>query len=162
MDEYLDMQRLCAKGLLRLLTIDQNQQFVHDSKQCLTVFNPNKDEFNTQEYNRQSAEWTERDEPNPKRVKTQRLAGISITGWACYYIHRLPQKLERLNDEIKKKRPHLKKKNLLFHQENAPVHKSIKTTAKSHELGYELLPHPPYSPDLATSDFSLFANLKKI
>jgi hypothetical protein len=35
--------------------------------------------------------------------------------------------LERLNDEIKKKRPHLKKKNLLFQQENAPVHKSIKT-----------------------------------
>jgi hypothetical protein len=43
-------------------------------------------------YNRQSAEWTERDEPNPKRVRTQRSAGISITGWACFYIHRLPQK----------------------------------------------------------------------
>jgi hypothetical protein len=40
--------------------------------------------------------------------------------------------LERLNDEIKKKRPHLKKK-VLFHQDNAPCHKSIKTTAKLHE-----------------------------
>jgi hypothetical protein len=29
----------------------------------------------TPEYNRQSAEWTERDEPNPKRGKTQRAAG---------------------------------------------------------------------------------------
>jgi [histone H3]-lysine36 N-dimethyltransferase SETMAR len=31
-----------------------------------------------------------------------------------------------------------------------------------HELGYELLPHPQYSPDLAPSDFLLFADLKRI
>jgi hypothetical protein len=31
-----------------------------------------------------------------------------------------------------------------------------------HELGYELLPHLPYSPDLAPSDFFLFANLKRM
>jgi hypothetical protein len=58
-----------------------------------------------------------------------------------YYIHRLPRKgpdhqqpvlafLKRFNDEIKKKRPHLKKKKVLLHQDNAPFHKSIKTTAK--------------------------------
>jgi len=29
------------------------------------------------------------------------------------------------------------------------------------ELGYELLPHPPYSLDLAPFDFFLFPNLKK-
>jgi [histone H3]-lysine36 N-dimethyltransferase SETMAR len=34
--------------------------------------------------------------------------------------------------------------------------------AKLHELGYELLPHPPYSPDLARSDFFRFANLKSM
>ena len=27
--------------------------------------------------------------------------------------------------------------------------------------GYELIPHPAYSPDLAPSDFDLFPNLKK-
>ena len=27
--------------------------------------------------------------------------------------------------------------------------------------GYELIPHPAYSPDLAPSDFFLFSNLKK-
>jgi hypothetical protein len=47
---------------------------------------------NTPEANRQSAEWTERDELNQKRGKTQRSAGISITGCAWYYIHRLPRK----------------------------------------------------------------------
>ena len=29
------------------------------------------------------------------------------------------------------------------------------------ECGYEFLPHPPYSPDLAPSDYHLFGNLKK-
>jgi hypothetical protein len=28
-------------------------------------------------------------------------------------------------------------------------------------LNIEILPHPPYSPDLAPSDFFLFPNLKK-
>jgi [histone H3]-lysine36 N-dimethyltransferase SETMAR len=51
---------------------------------------------------------------------------------------------------------------MLFHQDNALCHKSIKTTAKLHKLGYELLLHPPYSPDLAPSDFFLFADLKRM
>lgn len=38
----------------------------------------------------------------------------------------------------------------------------MKTMDKLHELGFELLPHPPYSPDLALSDFFLFSDLKKM
>ena len=34
--------------------------------------------------------------------------------------------------------------------------------AKLNELSFELLPHPPYSPDLAPSDYYLFADLKKM
>jgi len=32
--------------------------------------------------------------------------------------------------------------------------------AKLHELGFELIPHPPYSPDLTPCDFFLFPNFK--
>ena len=56
----------------------------------------------------------------------------------------------------------MQKKKVLFHQENAPWHKSIKTMIKLNELSFELLPHPPYSPDLAPSDYWLFSDLKKI
>ena len=49
---------------------------------------------------------------------------------------------------------------VLFHQDNAPSHKSTVTMAKLHELGFELIPHPPYSPDLAPCYFFLFPNLK--
>ena len=31
-----------------------------------------------------------------------------------------------------------------------------------HELHFELLPHPPFSPDLAPSDYFLFADLKRM
>ena len=34
--------------------------------------------------------------------------------------------------------------------------------AKLHELHFELLPHPSYSPDLAPSDYYLFADLKSM
>ena len=36
----------------------------------------------------------------------------------------------------------------------------MKTMAKLHELGFELLPYPPYFPDLALSDFFLLSDLK--
>jgi hypothetical protein len=39
------MQRLCAELLPRVLTIDQNEQRVDDSEQCLAIFNRNKDKF---------------------------------------------------------------------------------------------------------------------
>jgi hypothetical protein len=43
---------------------------------------------------------------------------------------------------------------------NAPAHTSHVAMAAIHECGFELLCHPPYSPDLATSDFHLFRLLK--
>mgnify|MGYP003416975832 FL=1 len=132
----------------------------------------------TPESNRQSAEWTARDEPTPKRGKTQKSAGkiLASVFWDTHgiiFIDYLKKGktinndyyvalLERLKDEIAKKRPHLKKKKVLFHQDNAPCHKSMKSMAKLQELGFELLPHPPYSPDLAPSDFFLFKDLKRM
>jgi len=44
---------------------------------------------------------------------------------------------------------HLAKKKVLFHHDNGPVHTSALAEAKLVEFGYELLPHSPYSPDLA-------------
>ena len=54
------------------------------------------------------------------------------------------------------------KKKPLFQQDNAPVHKSMKTMVKLNDLRFELLPYPPCSPDLAPSHFYLFADLKKM
>ena len=69
--------------------------------------------------------------------------------------------LQRLSDEIKKKQPCLAEKKVVFHQDNAPVHPSVITMAKINELKFKLLPHAPYSPDLASSDYFLFSSLKE-
>jgi hypothetical protein len=43
--EHLDMPKMCAKWAPRVLILDQNQQRVDDSEQCLAIFNRKKDEF---------------------------------------------------------------------------------------------------------------------
>ena len=53
-------------------------------------------------------------------------------------------------------------KNVLFHQDDAPCHKLIAMITKLHELHFKLLLHPPYSPDLAPSDYWLLADLERI
>ena len=63
--------------------------------------------------------------------------GKTITG--AYYA----LLFDKLKAELAEKCPHLQKKKILFHQDNAPSH----TTT-------------PYSPDLAPSDFFLFPQLK--
>ncbi|GFT30614.1 histone-lysine N-methyltransferase SETMAR [Trichonephila clavipes] len=67
---------------------------------------------------------------------------------------------QQLKTELAEKRPHLQKKKILFHQDNAPSHTSKVDMAKIHELRFELLDHPPYSSDLAPSDFTLLPHLK--
>ena len=55
--------------------------------------------------------------------------------------------LHRLSQEIKKKLPHLKKKKIIFHQDNARVHIYAVSMAKIMKLKFELLQYPPYSSD---------------
>jgi histone-lysine N-methyltransferase SETMAR len=54
----------------------------------------------------------------------------------------------------------LQKKKIIFHQDNAPAHKSVLAMGKLRDLHYKLLEHLPCSPDLAPSDFYLFPKLK--
>ena len=50
---------------------------------------------------------------------------------------------------------------VLFHHDNAPSHTSGQTRETIDSLGWTTLPHPPYSPDLAPSDYHLFGPLKR-
>ena len=47
-----------------------------------------------------------------------------------------------------------------FHQDNAQVHNSILFTDYLTKMGIKTVPHPPYSPDLASCDFWLFPKLR--
>jgi len=67
--------------------------------------------------------------------------------------------LRKLHEALKSKRRGKLRRGVLLLHDNAPARTSAVATAA--ECGYELLPHPPYSPDLAPSDFCLFALLIK-
>ena len=45
--------------------------------------------------------------------------------------------------------------------ENAPAHRALVTQNKLAYIGFQCLDHPPYSPDLAPSDYHLFPGLQK-
>jgi len=49
----------------------------------------------------------------------------------------------------------------LFLHENVPAYRALATQKKLAYLGFQCLDHPPYSPDLAPSDYHLFPVLKK-
>lgn len=66
--------------------------------------------------------------------------------------------LERLADAIRTKRPQLKK--VRFLHDNARPHVAKLTRQKLLDLGWEILPHPPYSPDIAPSDYHLFRSMQ--
>lgn len=70
--------------------------------------------------------------------------------------------LERAHAALRNLRPALvNRKQVLYIQDNATPHKSKRTTQKiQSELGWELLNHPAYSPDLAPSDYHLFRSIE--
>ena len=59
---------------------------------------------------------------------------------------------------LKEIRPHREKTTLLH--DNARPHTAKKTREKLTELNWNVLSHPPYSPDLAPTDFKLFRSMQ--
>lgn len=188
---HLSMQKLCARWVPRLLTLDQKLIRKNISTDNLALYRRNPNEFlrrfitvdetwihhYTPENKEQSKQWVGKGEPTPKKAKTilsanKVMATVFWDARGIIYIDYLEkgktitgqyyaELLQRLKHEVQIKWPHLAKKKILFHHDNAPAHSSIVAMSKIHELKFELIPHPPYSPDLAPSDYYLFPNLKK-
>jgi len=59
------------------------------------------------------------------------------------------EQLIRLEQALAVTRPQLVGKGVVFHQDNARAHTSMMTKKKIQDLGWSILGHPPYSPDLA-------------
>jgi len=69
--------------------------------------------------------------------------------------------LVQLKDILKGKHRGKFIKGVLFLHDNVPAYRALATQKKLTYLGLQCLNHPSYSPDLAPSDYHLFAGLKK-
>lgn len=189
--EELGFHKVSARWVPRLLSAEQKRVRYTISRDCLELFETDPEDFlsrfvtmdeswvhhHTPESKQQSKQWKRSDSPTPKKAKVvlstnKVMASVFWDAKGIIFVDYLPKSqtinssyycnlLRRLREEIKEKRPGMLRKKVLFHQDNARVHTSVETMSVIHDCGYELLPHPPYSPDLAPSDYHLFPNLKK-
>lgn len=74
---------------------------------------------------------------------------------------RYQQQLMQLSRALKVKRPEYAKRHdkVVFQHDNARPHvaRTVKETLEA--LNWDVLPHPPYSPDIAPSDYYLFRSM---
>ena len=69
--------------------------------------------------------------------------------------------IDRLKPEIRSKRRGQLSKGIVLLHDNAHPHTVAHTVETLQKLKFEALAHPPYSPDLAPSDYHLFGPLQE-
>lgn len=189
--KQLKMSKVCAKWVPKFLTPIMRSDRVAMCQLLLDLQQKNPSKFLSRlvtgdetwlyhydpESQQESKQWKRSSSPTPSRPKGQRASGKimasvfwdaegvllidylphSMTVTGVYYA----QLMRNLREAIKKKRRgKLSQKVLLLH-DNAPPHKAKVAVDAIKDCGFTELPHPPYSPDLAPSDYYLFAALKK-
>jgi histone-lysine N-methyltransferase SETMAR len=117
-----------------------------------------------------SIEWRHSGSPNPGKVlgylDILDQDGILLTDYlptgqainAEYYSSLLVQLKDILKEKHRARKGH---QGYFFLHNNAPAHRALATQKKLVYLGFQCLDHPPYSPDLAPSDYHLFPGLNK-
>jgi len=78
--------------------------------------------------------------------------------------HRYHQQLIKLHRALREKRLHYRKRHdkLIFLHDNASSHTSTMVQNYLETLNWEVLPHPAYSSDLASSDYHLFSSTRSL
>ena len=69
--------------------------------------------------------------------------------------------LEDLHVAVRENRREMLARGVQRLHDNAPANTAHFTLTTAHRQNIEILPHPPYSPDLSPCDFYLFQNLTK-
>jgi histone-lysine N-methyltransferase SETMAR len=183
------MRKVCARWVPRLLTREQKQTRVNCRQQLLKKCQSKNflktmvtvDETWVHHYDPESKiarmQWKTPGSPTPVKPRAQKSAGkVMLTVfWDAKgvllkdYLPRgntvngqyYADLLTKLRKVVTRKRGITRTQNLPLLQDNASSHKARLVQVTANDLNIEILPHPPYSPDLAPSDFFLFPNLKK-
>jgi len=188
--EHFDMRKLSAKWVPKCLNTDQKHQRCQSSEQILDFFQCDPNVFLSRlvtrkrswlyhydpETKQQTMEWWQYGWPPPQKIPSAKirwkiLASIFWDQDGILLIDYLPKGqtnnaqyysslLVKLKELLKEKRRGKVTKGVLFLHDNTPAHRALATQKKLAYLGFQCLDHPPYSPDLAPSDYHLFPGLK--
>ncbi|UYV61654.1 RPS10 [Cordylochernes scorpioides] len=149
--EDLKLKRTPAKCIPRFLTNEQNLcrlATCEDMFKMTRMDSEWKDKIITgdetwvygydPETKRQSAEWRGQGEPRPKKSRILKSRNkVLLVAF-------------------------LDNKGIILHHDNARPHTAHLVTSFLAKIGTQILPQPPYSPDIAPNDFFLFPKLKAV
>lgn len=190
--EDLEMRKVCAKMVPKILTDDQKEKRLSNCKDVVERIEKDPtllarvvtgDESWIFEYDpetkRQSLQWKSPSSPRPQKarmskskVKVMLITFFDIKGIVHFEFlehgttvnqHVYKAILQRLREKIRRKRRDLwENGSWILHHDNAPAHTALSVREFLAEKSITLLEHPPYSPDLAPCDFFLFPKLKSV
>jgi histone-lysine N-methyltransferase SETMAR len=189
--DRLNYRKLCSRWVPKMLSEEHTTQRPGSALTFLTCYSKQDDEFLshivtgdetwvshvTPESKRQSMECRHTSSPKKPKFK-QTISTLKImcsVFWdrqgvllveflpksttinaACYY-----ETLVKLRRAIQNTRRSMLTRGVVLLHDNARLHTAAQTQALITSFGWEQMSHPPYSPDLAPSDFHLFLHLKK-
>jgi histone-lysine N-methyltransferase SETMAR len=183
----LGIRKLCSRFVPRFLTGEMQNRRLECSIQNLELLDNLGDSFLNNivtedetplslyipETKRQSAEWVMPGEKPAKKMRTGTshkkclmltvfwdVNGIIKVDFADKNTRINSQYYSNLITEARTMRGKRRSQQLWLLHDNAPIHKSHLTEAAIASCGFSVVAHPPYSPDLAPSDFHLFRRLK--
>lgn len=189
--EELHMTKVCARWVPRLLGAEQKAERVQKCEMLKLTLEDYGDNFwrrlvtadetwipyYNPETKEQSKQWICAGETPPIKARTVPSIGkVMITVFwdaqGIVFIDYLPKgetinaaryvsSLNNLHNILSKKRPGKLRQRILLQHDNARPHTARATLTALRDKNWEILPHPPYSPDLAPSDYHLFGPLKK-
>ncbi|XP_015438009.1 PREDICTED: histone-lysine N-methyltransferase SETMAR-like [Dufourea novaeangliae] len=189
--EKLQYRKVCARWVPRMLTEDHQRQRVESSREFVRRYADEKDNVldsivtgdETWAFHyipatkQQLRQWRRSSSPKPRKFKQSPSAGkVMVTVFwdekgvllvdfmpsgTTINADRYCETLKKLRRAIQNRRRGMLSKGVSILYDNARPHVACTTVALLQQFGWEMITHPPYSPDLAPSDYHLFPKLKE-
>lgn len=189
--ERLNYRKLCSRWVPKMLSEVHKTKRLGSALTFLLRYSEEGDDFlsqivtgdetwvayDTPESKQQSMEW--RHSSSPTKVKFKRTISVRKIMCTVYwdrngvllveFLHRgdtinsttYCETLKKLRRAIQNKRRGMLSRGIVLLHDNARPHTAKRTQDLIASFGWEQLDHPPYSPDLAPSDYHMFLHLKK-
>ncbi|GBP34606.1 Histone-lysine N-methyltransferase SETMAR [Eumeta japonica] len=161
--EHINMRKISARWVPKMLTPFDKQRRLQTSNDFLELVGDNIDEICDRIITVDETWFVNtirnlnRSPCNGRKRKAEEIQGSKSASKLMATIFGIVKAREAV---VQKRRGKLSR-GVLFLQDNASDHTARVSRQALKDTGFSEIDHPPYSPDLAPSDYFLFSNLKK-